>query len=294
MKKILVALFAIVSIFSITACAEMIFDYDFLNQLDETPVPEDPVIEADKVIYYTTTDGKVIYPKDFTNPIVYNVYKDGQGVLLCKNTIYTIPEGAFAGFSNLRTVVLPEKTNTLYARAFASCSKLEYVILNKNLATIGERVFNGCTALNTIYFHDAVAVEKIGTYAFYGCSSLTTVIISDLSAWCRIEFKDEYSNPLSSTIASMSHRGLKLKSLEISSDVTSIKQYAFYYLNGVFDITVGNAVTSIGEYAFFACDVQKLTLGRKVEKIAAKLCKAAEYRFGNDFSLQKWQTDGSK
>ena len=225
MKKIFVAIFAIISVFSFTACADKIFDYDFLNQLDETPIPDNTVIDASKVIYYTTTDRKVINPKDFTNPIVYNIYKDGKCVLLCKNTIYTIPEGAFAECSNLKMVVLPEKVSTLYAHAFASCSKLESVTLNKNLATIGERVFSGCTDLKDIVFQDAV--EQIGSNAFYGCSSLTKVNISDLSAWCRIDFVGSNSTPLTKQNAGIYLNGVKLESLVIPSDITSIKQYAF-------------------------------------------------------------------
>ena len=39
-------------------------------------------------------------------------------------------------------------------------------------------------------------IANIGQYAFYKCDGLTSVHISDVAAWCKVDFYDYLSNPL--------------------------------------------------------------------------------------------------
>ena len=95
------------------------------------------------------------------------------------------------------------------------------------------------------------SITSIGSGAFQW-SSLTTVYISDLSAWCNIDFEDGTSNPLSCA-NHLYLNGTEIKDLVIPSDVTSIGDNSFYNYNGLTSVTIPNSVTKIGKYAFSGC-----------------------------------------
>ena len=65
------------------------------------------------------------------------------------------------------------------------------------------------------------SVTEIGFQAFFGCSNLTSVHISDLAAWCKIEFGGDYSNPLYYA-HHLYLNGEEIKDLVIPNSVTSV------------------------------------------------------------------------
>ena len=133
------------------------------------------------------------------------------------------------------------------------------------------------------------SVTSIGNNAFYGCAGLTAVRISDLIAWCGIEFGYTDANPLYYA-KKLYLNGKLVKDLVIPSNMTSISAYAFYncdsltsvhisdleawckirfgnayanplyyakklYLNGnlVEELNIPSSVTSIGKSTFEGC-----------------------------------------
>lgn len=87
---------------------------------------------------------------------------------------------------------------------------------------------------------------------FYECSGLTSVHISDIEAWCNIQFERKYANPL--IYAHHLYLGEEeVKDLVIPNSVTSIGDYVFYYCSGLTSVTMPNSVKSIGNYAFLYC-----------------------------------------
>ena len=72
--------------------------------------------------------------------------------------------------------------------------KIPETIDGKRVTSIGEDAFSGCTDLTSITIHDSVT--SIGDHAFYDCTGLTSVNISNIEAWCKINFSDPHSNPL--------------------------------------------------------------------------------------------------
>ena len=56
-------------------------------------------------------------------------------------------EGAFAGCSSLREIVLPDTLSAIGYAAFADCSSLQEIALPNTLAAIGDYAFAGCTSL---------------------------------------------------------------------------------------------------------------------------------------------------
>jgi hypothetical protein len=84
------------------------------------------------------------------------------------------------------------------------------------------RAFSGCTNLTNISIPNSIV--QIGTNAFSSCSSLTNVYISNIAAWCKISFYDEYANPLVYA-KNLYLNGELVTDIIIPSDITEIKNY---------------------------------------------------------------------
>ena len=110
-------------------------------------------------------------------------------------------------------------------------------------------------------------VTKIGQQAFI-CKGLKQVFISDLAAWCKINF-DAYSNPL----CSAHHLFLgdtEVKDLRIPYSVTEIAENAFSDCDGLRSVTFHDHVTKIGACSFFNCtNITKLVIPNCVKEIGA-------------------------
>ena len=125
--------------------------------------------------------------------------------------------------------------------------KLE-VVLPKSLKEIGDYAFYIC--YNLVSVNIPVGVTSIGKSAFDGCRSLTSVHITDLAAWCNIDFGD---SALSGPHHNLYLNGELVTDLVIPNSVTSIGRYAFCGCKSLTSITIPNSVTSIGKYAFKGC-----------------------------------------
>ena len=63
-----------------------------------------------------------------------------------------------------------------------------------SVTSIGSYAFYYCSGLTSVTIGNSVT--SIGERAFNDCSGLTSVHISDIAAWCKIDFESFYSNPL--------------------------------------------------------------------------------------------------
>lgn len=185
---------------------------------------------------YTDLSGAITIPSSVTN---------GGSTY----TVTAIGSAAFAGCTALTSVTMPNTVTTIGGYAFASCSGLSGLLTIPNKVTsIGENCFIDCSGLTQVTIPSSL--KYIGHYAFNFCSNLKRVNITDIAAWCDIDFEDTASNPLSQDLYL---NGTKVTNLVIPSSVTKIKRLAFESFRSLQQVTIPSSVAEIGFQAFYNC-----------------------------------------
>ena len=203
------------------------------------------------------------------------------------NSVTTITYGQFMNCTALEKVVIPSSITAAEGLAFAGCDAMEEVhisdleawckisfdyngnplgfahnlyldgelivdlVIPKSITELKPHVFEGGTCFESVTVHEGVT--KMGYEAFYNCIALKKVKISNMVAWCGIEFEDRTANPLRYA-GNLYMSEQQVKSLVIPEGVTSIGQYAFTYGTGFTSVSMPNGLQSIGNYAFEVCD----------------------------------------
>lgn len=204
------------------------------------------------------------------------------------DSITFIGSDAFSGCNNLRNVTLGKSVRTIGNFAFYGCYALTEIIIPDHVTTINYGTFMYCTELTSVTMPTSVTyidsnafyncrrlteitigknVEFIGDEAFMDCTGLTKVNITDLAAWCRIDFDGSaYANPLR-----YAHHlfmdGQEIKDLVIPETISQIRNFAFNGGSGFTSVDLGN-VTSIGWASFSLCTgLQTINIGKSVTTI---------------------------
>ena len=170
----------------------------------------------------------------------------------------SIISNAFYGCSNITSITLPSTLKTIESNAFSGCSSLETIIISSGVTSIGSNAFSGCSSLKNITIPSSVT--SIASGAFSGCSGLVNVYAGDISAWCKISFGNEYSNPMH--FASKFYvDGKEVTEVIFEDGATYVSDYALYNIGSIKKIVVPNTVTVIGKSAFKGCNaVESLTI----------------------------------
>lgn len=82
-------------------------------------------------------------------------------------------------------IVIPDGV-TCIGKTALSCDNLESVTIPDSVTMIDAYAFWCCRNLNSVTMGNGV--KSISTYAFAGCNKLASIHISDLAAWCKIDF----------------------------------------------------------------------------------------------------------
>ena len=160
---------------------------------------------------------------------------------------------------------IPDGIESIAGWAFWNCSGLTSVTIPNSVTSIGNGAFADCKGLTSVTIGNSVT--SIGNNAFSSCKGLTSVHISDIAAWCNIEFLTNASNPLFYA-QHLYLNGQEITELTIPNSVTSIGSYAFYNCSGLTSVTIGNSVTSIGDKTFYNCTgLTSVTIGNNVTNI---------------------------
>lgn len=229
---------------------------------------------------------KIYFGNAYSNPLNNGagLYLNGTLVteLVVPDEIKVIKQYAFHGCGSLRSVYVHSGVTEIGNSAFRDCTGLTSVKLLDGLTEIATGVFCGCSGLTSVDIPDGVT--SIGSSAFSGCSGLTSINIpsgvtninlsifggcvnldainiTDLSAWCKIDFEEvESSSPYDHQPSLFSYtdklylNGELITELMIPDDVTEIKPYVFYGYRGLVSVKIPECVTEIGSYAFAECE----------------------------------------
>lgn len=117
------------------------------------------------------------------------------------------------------------------------------------VTSIGKYAFRYCERLTSITIPNSITTIEEDAFAY--CSGLKEVHITDIAAWCNIDFHNYSSNPLNRA-RSLYLNGEVLTNLVIPEGVTNIRSYAFVCCD-IASVTIPNSVTTIGKQTFSGC-----------------------------------------
>jgi hypothetical protein len=160
----------------------------------------------------------------------------------------------FLNGEEIKELVIPSGVISINAGAFYGCFELKSVSIPEGVTVIGESAFCECRNIVSISFPSSV--KSIGKYAFNFLDRLTSVHITDIAAWCDIDFVGYWywSNPLYYA-HHLYLNGTEVTDLVIPEGVSSIGNFAFGGCSGLTSVTIPSSVTSIGAYSFEGCDI---------------------------------------
>lgn len=196
--------------------------------------------------------GDIVIPNDV--PFNKETYK-----------VTAIGYSAFENSKYLNSVEMPNSVIRIEDEAFGICYNLKSVKLSDSLTTIGRDAFYLCENMKSISIPKSV--KTIRDHAFSACKNLEDVNITDLSAWCKIDFEYYPANPLCYA-KSLKLNGVEITDLVIPNNVKRIKPYSFPFYRALKSVTMHDAVTEIGDYAFYSCyNLANITINEGVTKI---------------------------
>ncbi len=222
-------------------------------------------------------------------------YCDSLESVTIGNGVTSIGRYAFSNCSSITSITIPDSVTSIGWSAFSNCSSLtsitvpfvgnsatdnglfgyifrggcgyndvpsslKNVILSNACTSIGRSAFSNCSSLTSITIPDSVT--SIGYDAFRDCDSLKDVHITDIKAWCNIDFGSSSSSTIQSSnplyyAENLYLNGELITNLAIPDGVINIPDYAFYNQDNIVSVTIPDSVTSIGNYAFYSCNSLK-------------------------------------
>jgi hypothetical protein len=217
-------------------------------------------------IWYTSTTGSIVTPYNanaFGAKIVSNIYGKNKGIITFDSEVKRVGSQAFQIKRELKSISIPNKTNSIDEGAFWSCSNLENIDIPNSVITIDDNAFNNCRNLENVEIPNSVIT--LGEQAFRFCSNLKRVKISNSVTSIGSGAFGDCTNLVSinipnsvTTIGGSSFKGCSsLGSIEIPNSIRTILISTFEDCISLESITIGSEVNNIQSNAFLGCSSLK-------------------------------------
>lgn len=171
------------------------------------------------------------------------------------------------GFNHVEKIVVQDGINYVGNCAFACFSKLTEVELPESLTKMGDAMFAGCSSLESISIPNSVSY--IGSEAFLKCASLTSIVlpnslesISERTFFtCRALSDVSFPESLKSVGKNAFGYCNALTKVDLPEQLTHIDEYSFYGCDNITEFTVPYVVKSLNKHVFSDCNsLKKLTV----------------------------------
>ena len=104
------------------------------------------------------------------------------------SNLESIGKSAFGECTSLESINIPNKVTSIGEAAFEGCSALESINIPDKIETIRGKTFYNCKNLQSVTMGSGI--KKVQLAAFGKCENLQNVYISDLKAFCGIQFEN--------------------------------------------------------------------------------------------------------
>ena len=266
-------------IFEKSTTKEVVIERNAVQPMAALGVVYAPAGPANNEIWYTNGSTTEATTPNKTNAfganIISNTYDSTKNCWVIKfdGEVTTIGDEAFFGCRSLISVTIGDSVTSIGETTFRWCSSLISVTIGDSVTSIGDNAFYQCSSLASVTIPNSVtsiglgafaecsslasitipnSVTSIGEYAFSMCSNLAEVHISDIVAWCKLNFITTDSNPLYYARNLYLNNELVID-LVIPDGITSIGKDAFRGCSCLESVTIPNSVTSIGSCTFYDC-----------------------------------------